>query len=215
MSNNPQNNKNNASNNASRPESRGDFDVNLIPEEVTGLVTTKNRLLKLAGVAAFWIFILGILYALLVFFQIRNINKAAELEINLSAVESKILSYQDFRREFEKFSSRLSEASKLSSQRFQWSGLFDFLEQHTLTDVFYTNLAAEKEGGLILAARARNLETAARQFMIFEQADDFISKVLVSNMTQVEEEKGKKWVEFEIHLEILPRVFTAPTYAGE
>ncbi|MBU2235549.1 hypothetical protein KKA01_00640, partial [Patescibacteria group bacterium] len=83
-----------------------------------------------------------------------------------------------------------------------------------LPDVYYKNLAATKAGIVTLSASAVDLATLADQYLIFQNASDFVESVTIESAVSTQNtadtednEIGSGAVDFNISLTINPDTF--------
>jgi hypothetical protein len=92
-----------------------------------------------------------------------------------------------------------------------WSQFLSYLEKYTLPNVYYKNLAATTEGKVTLSATAIDLATLADQYLILQNAPDFVEEVTIESAVSAITENGdsdnSNAVDFNISLQINPEIF--------
>lgn len=66
-----------------------------------------------------------------------------------------------------------------------WTKFFKLLEAYTIPDIYYGDFSADTSGMIHLNATARNLLSAARQYIAFSEASDFVKEVKASGVKKI------------------------------
>lgn len=121
-------------------------------------------------------------------------NLTASLNTNhQKIVEEKVLGYQQKVNEF----SSLISKQKLSSH------IFSFIEEHTLSEVWFSSFdMTESNSKISLLGEAENMEAFSRQIQTFEKSNA-ITKVAVLNS-----ENLSSGIRFSIELYFAPDIFS-------
>jgi len=94
-----------------------------------------------------------------------------------------------------------------------WSKFFGLLEKYTLDTVYYSEFSIDVSGSFSLPAVAVSASgdhyaEAAKQVVLFEEADEFIAEVIVDNMSvQVAERGGIAGVGLDFRVKLADQVF--------
>ncbi len=135
--------------------------------------------------------------------------KTTEGNINeqLASLEASIVQKENQLKDAKGLQTQADIFKNLLDAHVYWTQFLAGLEKNTVQGVYYTSIAADASGGVVLAAHAPNYETVARQLVAFEEARDFSSAVRIASAVGEQEEGILKGVNFDIHLEIVPKVF--------
>src|SRR3989338_7010837 len=119
--------------------------------------------------------------------------------------------YQDSLREIVVLQKQLMGLTELVSHHRYWSNVLTFLEDYTVTDVYFTDFIVTDENEVVLSAVAPNYNTISKQMTSFELAKKEISdvSVLSANVQESREiindlEIVKKEIHFDITLTFNP-----------
>ena len=99
----------------------------------------------------------------------------------------------------------LRMARSLLAAHIHSSNLFSLLEDHTITDVYYTKFGYTLEGGVSLGGRASDFLALHRQLGEFRSIP-LITGVTLEDITLVEDEKGSG-IDFLISIDLAENVF--------
>lgn len=107
--------------------------------------------------------------------------------------------------EIMKFKHRLDIANFLLARHVYWSSFFDFLEDNTLSNVFFSAFSGDINGNYRLAATTNNFDA------INAQTKKFLANPYVRGATvesgNITGEKGKVTVSFDMTLVLDPKIF--------
>ena len=164
-----------------------------------------------------WVFILtqcGVILILLVayFWMVWQESqvKTTEGNINeqLAAVDALTAQKESQLKDAKGLQMQAGVFKDLLDAHVYWTQFLAGLEKNTVQGVYFTSIAADANGGVVLAAHAPNYETVARQLVALKKANDFASSASITSATGEEGDGGiLKGVSFDIHLEIIPKVF--------
>jgi hypothetical protein len=90
----------------------------------------------------------------------------------------------------------------LVASHVRWTGFFRWLEEHTLSDVYYAGFRGDISGKLTLVASTRDFITLSQQILAMQRAPE-VASVSVSEASR----GGDGWVNFNLSLELSPLVF--------
>ena len=103
------------------------------------------------------------------------------------------------------FKHRLDIANFLLARHVYWSSFFDFLEDNTLSNVFFSSFSGDINGNYHLSATTNNFDA------INAQTKKFLNNPYVRGSTvgsgTISSEKGKATVSFELTLVLDPKIF--------
>jgi len=93
-----------------------------------------------------------------------------------------------------------------------WTNFFKALEESTLPNVYYKNLAATSNGAITLSAVTTDYLSVAKQLLVFQQDQEFIQdvKILGAKKEEIINDDGttSQVISFNISLFLQPAVFT-------
>jgi len=92
-----------------------------------------------------------------------------------------------------------------------WTPFLQKLEEHTIPDVYYLGMSANRSGQVTLRAVAKSYSAAARQIRAFERSSKFVQSVQVNQVRQ-ELQKGASLpvpvIAFDVQLKLVDDIFT-------
>jgi hypothetical protein len=104
-----------------------------------------------------------------------------------------------------KFKHRLDLANFLLARHVYWSNFFDFLEENTLSNVFFSSFSGDINGNYQMAATTNNFDA------INAQTKKFLNNPYVRGAAVeagiIEGEKGKATVSFSLNFSLDPEIF--------
>ncbi|MFH1226182.1 MAG: hypothetical protein V1684_02785 [bacterium] len=185
--------------------------VNLIPQELLRTKEFKfsSRLTTLAVMTATALLSVGLLYSIIVFYQLQIINEIKAIEAQSEALKIQIAGYESAKAKAVVYQRQLRSLESLLAGHFYWTRFFGLLADNTTPDVYYTSFAADSaRGSVSLSAAAKSYEALAKQLVAFEQAKDFIAFTDISGATAKVNENGLvENVIFNLNLQLAPGVF--------
>ena len=195
---------------APKRERGQEFNVNLMPEELAGGQTvswnSEIKTLLLAIVSA--TLILTVAYGLLIFLQTNLETRMAARQQEFNDLEKQIGDFISQEKQNNALADRVALVKTLLNQHISWTNFFGRLEKYTLDGVYYTDLAADTSGVLLLPGVADNYNVLARQLAVFKQASDFTTGVGLANAQLYSADKaGVLGVSFQMRLNLNSNVF--------
>ena len=163
------------------------------------------------------VFVFLILFSIgFVFLNTHKVNLVKEYNAiaeKVDETDSQISDLNTQQMQTKLIKNRLIKISETLETHLYWTKLFDYLEHHTLQDVYYTDFVAEDGKSLTLLARAPTYTDLAGQLLMFESADfvefvDISGGNLVSQQAETVIESGESQsvteseVEFTINLRL-------------
>ncbi len=192
--------------------------VDLMPEELeANLLLAKKRLIRLGFYSIGAVVVCVLVYVGLIFYE-SNIEQDVErVEAQIEQVKEEIDNYRSIQSESISLRAKTSAIKDIIDTHVYWSNFFDKLEDHTINNVYYTSFGGDLNSGRInLKAQTKSFLDVGRQLLVFQNAGNFLSDVLINSAikseekltTETGEEVTKQKVEFSITLDVLPSVFT-------
>ncbi|MBU1074741.1 hypothetical protein KJ705_01545 [Patescibacteria group bacterium] len=187
------------------------LDVNLIPDDVLVKLEPKSKLRQL-GLAVIIIAVLvGLIYGYMMYRESKIEGDIQVVVVEIESVEQELNNLGDIRESALVLKKQIDSVSQLLNVHIYWSQFLEYLEKYTLPDVYYKNLAATKAGIVTLSASAVDLATLADQYLIFQNASDFVESVTIESAVSAQNtednEIGSGAVDFNISLTINPDTF--------
>lgn len=169
---------------------RDALQVSFLPQEITDeskTITRHKKILVLILTSAVVIPFLIWIFLLIRINSIKSDIKAVETDIIETEKNSKakVAEFEEVRA----LSNRIAPAKTILQKHTFWSNFFKSLEENTLADIVYNNLALD-EKSVILTGIAKNYEIIARQMVSFKNAP-FIKDIKVSGLAAQTSPKGE------------------------
>lgn len=186
------------------------LDVNLIPDDILGNFEPKKKLAQLGMVVGIIALVVGIAYGYMMYRESKIEGDINQLVIEIGSLDQQITALGDVRSEAETLSKQINSVKQIMESHIYWSQFLAYLEKYTLPNVYYKNLAATTEGKITLSATAIDLATLSDQYLIFQNASDFVDEVMIESAVSSlneDESSNENAVDFNISLEIDPEVF--------
>ncbi|PIS42024.1 MAG: hypothetical protein COT24_05710 [Candidatus Kerfeldbacteria bacterium CG08_land_8_20_14_0_20_40_16] len=190
-----------------REERMETLDVNLIPDEILAGLQPKRKLRQLGLTIGIVVILVGLSYGYMLYRQSNIQGKIEETIEKISSVEQKIAKYNDLKENISSLKKKIDSINQILDNHIYWSQFLTYLERYTLPDVYYTNLAGSTNGKVTLTARAIDPKTLADQYIVFQNAEDFIDSVVIESAVSEKKEGAEEVVNFSISLTIKPEIF--------
>ncbi|MFA6391838.1 MAG: hypothetical protein WCW66_03760 [Patescibacteria group bacterium] len=187
------------------------LDVNLIPEDVLGKLEPKAKLKQMGIGVGIVVVLVGLVYGYMMYRESKIEGDIEELTIQIDGIDQEIKSLGNVRNDAETLRNQIDSISKILDDHIYWSQLLAYLEKYTLPNVYYKSLSATQSGVVTLSASAIDLATLADQYIVFQNATDFVEKVTIdsaiSAATEVDDLNVQNSVDFNISLKVIPDIF--------
>jgi len=149
--------------------------------------------------------VFGASYLLLDRLQVAAAADNQVLSQNLSDLKNQITVEQQKWNGFQDLEPRLVQLNALLNDHTSVNRILTFLEEHTLSDVSYSNFTMDNTGRVSLSATAGSLAATARQLIIFREASE-VAAVDSTAFQFVNTESGSS-VNFQLLIQFKPSAF--------
>ncbi len=200
-----------------------EWEVNLVPEEIIEKALPISKIL--VGILSI-IIAVGIVFGgwVVANYYYSNVSaKVSGLNGQIASNRIEINSYQQLQEEVRNLNQVMGNIDTLIKKHVYWSGIFNKLENYTVSGVYFTSLTADVNGSVSLAAIGQDYESAIKQFEVFKRATDFVTKVTVTGICFTEDTnclgagsgslliaQTQDTVKFSVNLMITPTIFYWP-----
>ena len=201
-----------------------DWEVNLIPEDSqeknipVSIILFLIMSVVISGALVFG----GWLWAS--YYHNTISTTISEIDAEISLIEADISQYSQLQEDARIIQNKITSVQDLLDKHIYWSEFFNKLEFYTITDVYYSSMSVDINGAVTLSAVGSSYENAVKQLMVMEKANDYITKVTISditfqNDTAVADENTENEnqiiseelnVNFNINLMVQPEIFYYP-----
>lgn len=196
---------------AKERESSQAMETNLIKDEIILFFDWKKAWISLSVSVLLTILLLGVGYGLLSW-QISQKEKDSQtFAQKFVEIDKEIKSVEREAEPALVFKKKLSLVNSILSQHIYWTNFFKFLEEDTLSNVYYLGFSGDNKGKYSISANAKEfslIETQVKKFL-----ED--KRVLGANVSQgtisttSNKETGETaGVNFELKLNVNPSIFT-------
>ncbi|MBI4117535.1 MAG: hypothetical protein HY453_00405 [Parcubacteria group bacterium] len=184
--------------------------VNLMPERFLVMSPEQNR--KKGLMMFIWASLAVFLTAgAHLFLDIQGKKASAEisrLNYDIQKINDQIRLFDATKQDAERLQKQFVTAEKLLDSHLNWSFLFQFLEQNTLHDVFYTEMSIDGNDVRLVAA-GPTYRTVARQIQLFQTSEKAIAGLGIGKANQVKENvdgKELSLVKIDLKLSLRPDI---------
>ena len=181
-------------------------DVNLIPEEIRIKLEPKRKLKTLVVAVVICLAVILLFWGGMIWQQSRIQKDIEGVIAEAEMVQSEIASFESVRKTGEQLNSKISLVEQTLDSHIYWTNFLAELENHTLPEVYYKNLACDTAGKVNLSATTTDLQSLAKQYTIFQNAEEFVDSVEISAVTMGREGEVSG-VTFNISLSVYPSIF--------
>lgn len=188
----------------------GGLKMNLIRDEVVNVFDWRKNLIILALALVLAVALVIAAYWGLIWWGERQYNIAESefvQEKDISALNQDIKSSQEkINQEILPFQKKLEKTESLLNHHIYWNKFFKFLEDHTLSSVYFSGFSGGLEGQYSLSAQARDIEAIEAQVDKLLQSE-FVRDVWVEKASLGATEEGSS-VSFTLNISLkTPQVF--------
>jgi len=162
--------------------SRG-FGVSLMPQQtmvISRVVRSRLLFLIVAIIVISVLFFISRLYGNSHFNKLESQVEYLKREIVLLKAQTAPLLEE--RDDIAALTNKAAEVKRTLNNHIYWTNFFNLLETHTVPDVYFGDFSARAGENVKLMASSRNLISLAQQIVSFDNAQNFIKEVNVSNI---------------------------------
>lgn len=189
-------------------EKSGVMGTNLIKNEMTSFFSWRKKLYFLISLSGAAILIIILAYAGLFIWE-KEVQVRDEMLLNqIKKINQQIGEAEVYVKDILKFQKKLKLASGLLEKHIYWTNFFTFLEENTLTDIYYSGFSGDTKGEYQLSAFARSFSNITRQLKILKDNN---------NVEDVKTSGGKAGkagaggqngsISFQMDLKVKPEIF--------
>lgn len=184
------------------------LDINLIPSRFKLAINLKQQLMVLIIVVVVCVLISIAAYlGLDIMIAIRQ-SEINGIEAETELVMQRIRNLKRTNQEVTEFTNLLKEAKGLIEEHIFATQVFDFLQAHTLKQVYYNDLQVEVDNlNLALTGNAKDYQTLAQQLLYFQSLDEIVNIELSGVQLEEGEEGEESFVTFNLTLTMQPEFF--------
>ena len=131
-----------------------------------------------------------------------SLQKLGTAQKEIEEVEKEIEPLVGVKEKIAKIEAKFGKAQNVLVNHIYWTKFFELLEKYTVPDVYFNGFSGNTSGSIHLNAVADNLPAVGRQIIVLKEAQDFVQKFEVSNITLT-----GSGVTFSLELILQPNVF--------
>jgi len=168
-----------------------DFEVSLMPQQtmiISRVIRSRLLFLIISIVAISTVFFISRLYGNWHFSELES--EVGYLKREIVLMEAQTTPLLEERDNIMALADKATEVKRALDNHVYWSNFFDLLETHTVPDVYFGDFIASAGDSVQLMATSRNLMSLAQQIVAFNNAQNFVKEVDISNI-QVSVEGAK------------------------
>lgn len=203
------------------PEDQGNYDVNLLTEDLVSTFSPQKKFMQLGLIALGAAVVVGLGYAGLKLYASNISHQVSVDRQQLDTLTQQTASLAADQQQVTSTTNKIAAVKALIDRHTRWTRFFAALERYTLPTVNYgSNFTGDISGSMTLAATTTSFDEVAKQYLVLEQAvanKDFISSFSITGASETGT-GGDRHAEFTISLNILhellenpPQVTKAPT----
>lgn len=186
--------------------------VNLMPGDLIESLEPKRKMLIYGLVVAVSVALVTGLYFSLNYYENNIYEDVEDISMQIQDVESGIRGLREKQRDALLLKSQTDQVKDMLDNQIHWSNFFKLLEKYTLQEVVYDSFTGSLTRGtnptFALSAQGLNYRSISRQLMVFREANDFVSNVVInSGQLGVTEGGTETFVTFPIQLTVLENIF--------
>jgi len=185
--------------------------INLIPEELMSeraLPNARRRMIALILAIVFPAILIYGVFELISYYQGQMDEAISYRRVRIEELNKTVQDFRKVRKKTVLAQKKMVVTQDVLSQHFYWTKFFKLLEKYTLDSVYYTEFSVDLQGEFALPVLASSYGEAAKQITVFEQADDFIANVEVSDISvNAGSITGIDGVALELKLKLVDGIF--------
>ncbi len=178
----------------------------------------RKKLINLGFISLGAVVLIILAYFGLAFYQSNIVTRTQEVRqerLDLDKQISDLKNQQDASIDYKR---KLEAVKNIISHHVYWSKFFEKLEEYTIKDVYYVGAFNGVLNSTInLSAETNNFTSVAEQLIVFQNAEDFVSEVIItgakksgsgsSSEIAMPGEIIESFVTFSISLKLVPSIF--------
>ncbi len=172
------------------------YDINLIREEFVPVINVKKMLATLLLASLLAILVIVFIYFVVDFIKLSRAKKVKELQAELKRQEQLLVERQDDLAKIQSYYDTYKKIKFLLDKHLYWTNLLDFIENNTISTVYYESIRASRSGLIDLAAKAKDYGSVWRQYEIFKNSP-VVAKIEIKGATldsKLEEEAMQEFL---------------------
>jgi len=155
--------------------------------------------------------IVSVVFIGLVFWEIKEIEKAQALDDELRVLSQSIINAETEAQPVNTFESKLVLAKNLLGSHTNWSNYINFLEENLLKDVYLTSaIGADTKGKYSLSLKGKDFSDIEKQIKVFKN-NELVKDVWVRSGKVAEANKNQllinRGVDFNLDFELVDNFF--------
>ena len=184
------------------------LETNLIKGEIVSYFDWQKKILTLVSAFFIPIFLVGIVYLGLMFYQKESQAKNLALVKKFNELTDKIKQEEIGVEQIFSFQSKLKVASEVFGQHIYWTNFFKFLEDNTIKDVYFTGFVGDTSGRYFLDALANNYGNIAEQVDVLKNNKKVTAVEAAGGELVSGDRDNTTKVKFVLNFSILKSIFT-------
>lgn len=184
------------------------LETNLIKGEIITFFDWRRKITAMTSAVLILGFFMALIYLGLGYYQKYNQAKIKAETKKFSQLSDRIRQEEAGLEEAMEFQARLKLVSQIFSRHAYWTNFFEFLENNTINNVYYTGFDGDTGGSYSLEAMASRFSDISDQINVFE-SNNKITEAQTAGGEFIRGDAGHKaGVKFNLSFSILKSIFT-------
>ncbi|MEA3398361.1 MAG: hypothetical protein U9R06_01295 [Patescibacteria group bacterium] len=184
--------------------------TNLIQDEVTVFIEWPKYLKILFGYLTIVFFLVLAGHVGLFVWEMKASQQKDVMSVDIENIKQKIIGLDKQVEEIQAFQKKLALSASLLNRHIYWTIFFEFLEENTLSNVYYSGgFSGDTSGQYILSANTDSFKSISDQIMVMRGSQDVIEVSADSGSSAMDKGSSEEKVAFQIRLNINPGIFTS------
>ena len=185
------------------------LETNLVKgENVLHFIDWQKNSFTLTLFCFFAVLVVSGAYVWLVLWEKEIDMRIANTEMNVMELSGKIEQAKKDVQEFSALEKKVKLLGQLLEDHIYWTNFFKFLEDNTLTEVFYSGgFSGDNSGNYTFAANAKNFNGISEQLKVFKR-NDYVRSVNVKGGKLSSGAEKSAGVNFDLQISVDPKLFT-------
>jgi len=181
--------------------------ANLIKDQGVLFFNWKQRMLTLSLALVLSTLAIGLVYVGLLVWQKERLRDNQSTLANFEAINIEISKNENDIQEIVTFNRKLDIVSFILANHIYWTNFFKFLQDNTLTDVYYQNFSGDLTGSYTIPAIARNLDAASAQLELMKAYPLLRNVEYMAGQTVTDSTGDGQRVKFSLDMTLDPKIF--------
>lgn len=184
------------------------LETNLIRGEIVTFFDWRSKIAVLISAIFMPIFLIAAVYSGLALHKKSSREKNLAQAEKFAGLERAVAQEEASLKEISSFQTQLGIVSKVFDQHIYWTNFFNFLEDNTIKNVYFTGFEGDTSGNYVMDALASDYASISEQVKVFKNNEKVTFVEASGGQTVAGDGTNKTMVKFSLKFSIPKSVFT-------